>query len=186
MSTAHLALASLAAALLTAPQVEFSGTWAPVAGASKPADLPLGGPIRIEQGSLTFTLGLPDGSRRTYRLDGLETQRTEKDGADVITVTTSARWAGAALVITERYRLATRETNYALESESGNMVVTSATTLLHTRGGRLTVSTIGPFVRVYRKVSPKLVPADSPGQVMMKSTQYGALESLTCAGSGAR
>jgi len=48
--------------------------------------------------------------------------------------------------------LSKRESTYSFDAAgTGHLTVTTATTLLHKTGGQLTVSTIGPFTRVYKK-----------------------------------
>ena len=67
-------------------------------------------------------------------------------------MTSTAKWAGSKLVIITHDGFSKHEVTYSFdEAGSGNLIVTNGTTLLHTRSGALTVSTIGPFTRVYKR-----------------------------------
>jgi hypothetical protein len=67
-------------------------------------------------------------------------------------VARGAMIVGRALVIvTYDGLLGKRETVYALDEGGSRLTVTTTRTRLHLRGGTLTVSTVGPTARVYRR-----------------------------------
>jgi hypothetical protein len=137
------------------PATDFSGRWAPVAGASKPVELPLGPGFVIAQDTTTFTIAYANTMVKpeTYRLDGSKTTRVDSGDANrQRTLTSSAAWDGPKFVITTEDSFSKTQTVYAIDvAGGGNLIVTASTTMLYTKGGKLTVDTIGPFVRVYKK-----------------------------------
>ena len=141
-------LLSVQATSLTKPSPNFSGKWVAIPGRSQPDFLPAGDGVTINQDSKTFAVQRGTGPVRSYRLDGQATQYQDR-GA---TLTARASWVGAKLTITEERQGWKRAFTYffddGLQSE---LSITSSTTLLHTRSGKLTVSTIGPWTRVYGK-----------------------------------
>jgi hypothetical protein len=156
---ARRAILWLVAVLAGTPAIEaiaqatpnFSGTWTPVPGRTKP-EARDGPSIKIRQDGASIAITNGTEATRSYRLDGSKTTRQEKDNGVDRTVTATVKWTGSVLTITEEVGITKREYTYAFEEGgTGLLVATSATTLLHTRGGALTVSTIGPVTRVYRK-----------------------------------
>jgi hypothetical protein len=130
----------------------LSGRWVPVPGASQPVELPAGLPFSIVQDGTTLSIIPESGTPVTHRLDGSETETATKSDAGIRTSTSDARWSNGKLIVKTREGFSTREIIYSLAGDgSGRLTVTETTTLLHSRLGALTVSTIGPFVRVYQR-----------------------------------
>lgn len=110
--------------------------------------------MTITQDSKTIAIQFANEPTLTYRLDGEATRREEKEDGLTRTVTSRAVWVGTKLTITEERQGWKRERTYLFDDgRQSELSITSATTLLHTRNGALTVSTIGPWTRVYRKGS---------------------------------
>ena len=130
----------------------FSGVWVNVPGTSQPPQLPSVGPIRITQGRATVSITAGRvATTAIYRLDGIPTENTRMSGGQARKVTSTARWTSAKLVVTDQDTLWKHETTYSFdESGSGLLVVVSSSTGLYERGA-LTVGTIGPFTRIYRR-----------------------------------
>ncbi|HKV99396.1 MAG TPA: hypothetical protein VJN96_06220 [Vicinamibacterales bacterium] len=133
----------------------FSGTWTEIPGTSQPAGMPPLTPITIRQDSGNVTVLDSSNEQATYRLDGSETQNKKRLGQpEMRSVTSTARWAGSRLILTDRSELWKRETTYSFrEDGSGDLVVTLTLTGLYERSGALTVGSIGPNTRYYRKKS---------------------------------
>jgi len=147
-----LAIVFINTGLLTQPLPNFSGTWVPIPGRAQPSFLPAGAGLTIRQDSKTIVVQQEEGLARTYRLDSEPTQHEEKESDVTHTVTARASWVGTKLTITEARQGWKRERTYFFDNGlQTELSITSATTLLHTRNGALTVSTIGPSTRVYRK-----------------------------------
>ena len=148
-------MAAAAGSAQSAKTVDFSGRWLPIPGASKPVDLRLGPGFIVAHDSATFTITYATTAAKpqTYRFDGSKTTRVETSRSNgQQTFTSTAAWNGSTLVITTEEGFSRTEMSYAIDvADSGNLVVTSSTILLYKNGGKLTVDTIGPFVRVYKK-----------------------------------
>ena len=154
---AALVILSVHAVVLTKSATNFSGKWMPIAGRSQPDYLRDGPGVTITQTSETIAIQFGHEPPRTYRLDGVATRREDKEDGVTHTITSRTLWAGTKLTITEQRQGWKREHSYFFDAGSPTeLTITSATTLLHTRNGELTVSTIGPSTRVYRKGSEAL------------------------------
>ena len=157
MVTAFARAAALVGAVFAGtPQdrPDFSGKWAGIPGETIPADLPNNKSLCLDQDREHFTVGCDPKTRLTYRLDGAVTKREERIEGVLRTITAKAAWVGSKLAITEEYTFTKRETIYSFtETGAGKLTVTGSTTMLHERGGALSVSTIGPFTRAYKKSS---------------------------------
>jgi hypothetical protein len=136
---------------------DFSGTWVRVYSTDpdityKPATDSTAGPaLNITQTATSLTSSLGSAEKTTYALDGSKTKRDEKQGNTLRTIVATARWSSPKLIITEEYGLSKREITYQLDAANGQLIVVRNTTLLYSKGGALTVSTIGPVTIVYRK-----------------------------------
>jgi hypothetical protein len=155
--TAALVVLSVHAVVLTQSAADFSGKWMPIAGRSQPNYLRDGPGVTITQTSETIAIQFGNEPLRTYRLDGEATRREDKENGVTHTITSRTLWVGTKLTITEQRQGWKREHSYFFDvGRPTELTITSATTLLHTRNGELTVSTIGPSARVYRKGSEAL------------------------------
>src|SRR6185436_8730552 len=111
-----------------------------------------GGPsVTITQNSRTIAIRSGTGPTLTFRLDGEATRREEKTAGLTHTLTSRAVWADSRLTITEERQGWKRQLTYWLDVARSELSIKTSTTLLYTRSGELTVSTIGPWTRVYRK-----------------------------------
>ena len=135
----------------------FSGTWTRIPGAGTEWVRQVGSskPLIIEHTDTTFTVG-SGATKKSFRI-GAETKREETIAGVVRTITAKVAWVGSKLILTEEWSLTKREDAYSLDDQ-GRLILTGSTTLLFTRGGVLTVDTIGPITSVYKKVE-----GDHPG-----------------------
>jgi hypothetical protein len=155
---AHLyAMASLVAVLglqtgVAGPaRPDFTGRWTAIPGRVQPEHLRHTGTLTIIQTATTLLVRRTATTEESFPIDGSKLKRrAEYDAGAPVEVTISAEWLGGQLLITEAGGVRKAQTSYSLDKD-GNLVITSTVTLLFQRGGKLTVDTIGPSTRVYKK-----------------------------------
>jgi hypothetical protein len=131
---------------------DFSGTWVPIRETGDTGVRPLGPTLVIQQDPSVLKLTRGTGAPVNYRLDGDPTTREEQEDGITRKVTTRTTFSGAVLKVVEEVGVSKREYTFAYTGGARDELrITSSTTLLHTRGGQLTVSTIGPTTRLYRR-----------------------------------
>jgi hypothetical protein len=130
----------------------FSGKWVGIPGRGTLPSMPTGPGVTITQDAEVFSVQIGTGPVHKFTLDGESTRHEDKDPDGTHLVTARAVWSGTALTTTEERQGWKQVRVYFFDSGvQGELSVTTSTTLLSSRGGKLTVSTIGPWTRVYRK-----------------------------------
>jgi hypothetical protein len=103
-----IAAAVLAVATVAyAQKPDFSGSWAPEAAAEGGGGRGGGGPMTVKQTADTLTVERSMGDNKvtmTYKLDGSESknQMMGRGGGAAVEAVSTAKWDGAALVITTK------------------------------------------------------------------------------------
>jgi hypothetical protein len=138
---------------------DLSGTWTLVpitAGASDPGGAQLGRTVKIRQTDTDLTMSMNGNFSdseltRTYRITGTTQETINTNGSKETRVETSTlKLTEKSLVITTNWTFHEKVTTLTLTGPN-QMSVTAVTKVLTTRGGEMTMGTIAPPTRIYRR-----------------------------------